>query len=146
MRVRHGRTKGVAEGAVAIYPGMGPLSGNGWGGGSSCCVCRVPRFGVDRYGRLVMPNAVSNSILVMDNAGNVILEFGKYGNFDSQFVNPRMEAGKSGKPTVAVPEIPLAWPTGADWSENHIYLNDTYNRRAVRVDKTFDLEATCGLR
>lgn len=131
-----------AENALNIYPGLGPISGPGPGGNSSCCVCRVPRFDIDRYGRLVLPSGFSANVLLYDNAGNRIAELGGYGNFDSQYVNPNTDAGKQKKPTIASPEIPLAWPTGAGFSENHIYLNDTYNRRVVRVDKAFGAEAT----
>ncbi|MCW8130489.1 MAG: hypothetical protein KIS92_09090 [Planctomycetota bacterium] len=131
----------TAENALNIYPGLGPVSGPGPGGNSSCCVCRVPRFDVDRFGRLVMPSAFAANVLMYDNAGNKIAELGAYGNFDSQYVNPNTEAGKQKKPTIASPEIPLAWPTGAGVSENHIYINDTYNRRIVRVDKAFSAEA-----
>jgi hypothetical protein len=145
--------------ALAIYPGTGPFSGNGWGGGGSCCVCRVPRFDVDRYGRIVFPNAVTTSVRIVDNAGNLIAEFGKYGNFDSQYVNPETETGKAGgstpstgsgqagspqgKPTVSLPEIPLAWPTGAGFTVGGIYVNDTYNRRIVKVVPTWQAEVTC---
>jgi sugar lactone lactonase YvrE len=130
------------EGAVRAYPGLAPFSHTGFGG-NSCCVCRSPRFDLDRYGRLAMPNAVTNSVTVLDNAGNRIVEFGAYGNFDSQYVNRDTDRGKAGKPTVATPEIPLGWPTGVGVSEDHIYVNDTYNRRVVRVDKTFAAEAAC---
>ncbi len=120
-------------GALAVYPGLAPLSGGGYGGGGSACVCRAPRFDVDRYGRLAIPNAVTNSVLVTDNAGNLILELGAYGNFDS---------GRA----IRTPEIPLGWPTGACWSGEHLYVNDTLNRRAVRVVRTAALEAACDVR
>jgi hypothetical protein len=142
IKLFHGRAKYTAENALAAYGGVGPISGNGWGGGGSCCVCRVPRFDVDRHGRLCFANAVTNMVTMVDNAGNMILEFGKYGNFDSQFVNPNLEAGKQKKPTVAVPEIPFAWVTGAAATDKYIYANDTYNRRVVRVDKTWAAEET----
>jgi hypothetical protein len=129
-----------AENGLNIYPGLGPISGPGAGGNSSCCVCRVPRFDVDRYGRLAMPSAFAANVLLYDNSGNKIAEIGSYGNFDSQYVNPNNEAGKQNKPAVAQPEVPLAWPSGAGFSEHHLYLNDTYNRRVVRVDKTFAAE------
>ena len=77
-----------------MYPGVAPFSGGGYGGNTSCCVCRVSRFDLDRYGRLALPNVVSNSVTVVDNAGNVIGEFGKYGNFDSQYVPPGSADGK----------------------------------------------------
>lgn len=131
--------KMVAEGATRIYSGIGPLSGN-WASTSDCCVCRVPRFDLDRYGRVYMPNAVGNCVRIVDNNDNLILEFGKYGNFDSQLVNPNTDAGRAGKPAVAVPGIPLAWPTGVGVSENSVYVSDSYNNRAVRVDLTWKNE------
>ena len=138
--------KMTAENAIGIYPGLGPLSGGGPGGNSSCCVCRVPRFDVDRYGRLAIPGAYSATLLYYDNAGNLISEVGGYGNFDSMYVNPNTDKGKAKKPTVDAPNVPLTWPTGAGFSENHIYINDTYSRRVVRVDKTFGAEAVCELK
>jgi hypothetical protein len=132
-----------AENALNIYSGLGPVSGGGPGGNSSCCVCRVPRFDVDRFGRLALPSAFSAKVLYYDNSGNQIASIGNYGNFDSQYLNPATEAGRSKKPSVATPEIPLAWPSGAGFTENSIYVCDTYNRRVVRVDKTWKAEATC---
>ena len=132
----------AVTGALATYPGLAPFSKAGIGG-NTCCVCRGPRFDVDRYGRLALPNAVTCSVWLYDNAGNLIAEFGKYGNFDSQFVSAAAKEGRQGKPTVAVPPIPLAWPTGAGFSEDHVYVNDTYSRRAVRVDTTWSAEETC---
>jgi len=124
-------------GAKAIYPGIAPFSGGGFGGGGSACVCRVPRFDLDRFGRLVFTNAVAGSVAVIDNAGNVIMTFGSYGNFDSQYTPLPATAGQ---PLVAVPEIPLAWPTGAGFGADHIYVNDTYNRRVVQVRKQYSIE------
>ena len=130
------------EGSLAAYPGLAPFSRQGWGG-NTCCVCRTPRFDLDPYGRLILPNALTNSVSVLDNAGNLIVEFGKYGNFDSLYVNPNTEAGKAGKPTVAVPEMPLAWPTCAGFTEKALYALDTYNRRALRIDPVWKAEETC---
>jgi hypothetical protein len=142
----HGRNEFTAENALAAYPGVGPISGNGWGGGGSCCVCRVPRFDVDRYGRVSFANAVTESVRVVDNAGNPIVEFGAYGNFDSQYVNGNTAAGRAKRPTVAVPEIPLAWPTGVGASEDRLYVNDTYNRRALRIEKVWAAEETAAVK
>ena len=135
--------KAVIQGALAAYPGIAPFSGGGYGGNTSGCVCRVPRFDLDRYGRLVFPNAVASAVTLMDGAGNVILEFGAYGNFDSQFVPPD---ANDARPLVAVPEIPLGWPTGAAITERYIYVCDTYNRRIVRVDLGYATEATGDVR
>ena len=127
----------TVTGALAIYPGIAPFSGGGYGEGGSSCVCRSPRFDLDRFGRLVYTNAVTNAVAIIDNAGNPILSFGAYGNFDSQYVPP---GAKEGKPLVAASSIPLAWPTGAGFSKDHIYINDSYNRRMVRVDWTWTVE------
>jgi hypothetical protein len=132
------------EGAKQAYVGLAPFSFSAEAfGGNTCCVCRVPRFDLDRYGRLILPNAMTNSVLLYDNAGNLIIEFGKYGNFDSLYVNPNTEAGKGKKPTVAVPEIPMAWPTCAGFSAKAFYVVDTYNRRALRIDPVWKAEETC---
>jgi hypothetical protein len=129
------------EGAVAVYPGCAPFSHANWGS-NSCCVCRAPRFDLDRYGRLYIPNAITNSIRVLDNAGNVVVEFGQYGNFDSQYA----PAGAAdAKPAVAVPAIPMTWPTGAGVSDKAIYALDTYSRRVVRVEWACAAEAVCEL-
>jgi hypothetical protein len=122
------------EGALAMYPGVAPFSG--FGG----CVCRVSRFDLDSYGRLALPNAVSTSVSIVDNAGNPICEIGRYGNFDSQYVQPD---AKDGKPLVATPEIPMCWPTGAGFTEKAVYVCDTYNRRVVRADFTWKAEESC---
>jgi len=135
------------DGVKQVYCGLAPFSSATEGfGGNSCCVCRTPRFDLDSYGRLLMPNCMTNSVTILDNAGNKVLEFGKYGNFDSLYMNPNTDAGKQKKPTVAVPEIPMAWPTCAGFSENSIYVLDTYARRVIRLDKTFAVEATCQMK
>ncbi len=124
----------VLVGATAVYPGVGPFSGGGFGGNPSSCVCRVSRFGIDGFGRLVYANAVTCSATLIDNAGNKIVEFGGYGNFDSQYANGEAKAA------VGTPEIPLAWPTGAGISEKAIYVLDTYNKRVVRAEMRWGAE------
>ena len=130
--------KFTVENGLAIYPGVSPFSG-----ATASCVCRVSRFDLDRYGRLALPGAMSCSVILVDNSGNRILEFGKYGNYDSQFVPPHV---KDGKPVLAVPEIPMAWPTGVGFSEKSIYVCDTANRRVVRADKTWALDETVAVK
>jgi hypothetical protein len=131
-----------AEGLLAFYPGYGPFSSAGFTS-NPCCVCRAPRFDLDRYGRVVMPNGVSNTVRLVDNAGNLIVEFGKYGNFDSQYIPAD---AKDQKPIVAVPDIPLAWPTGAGFGKDHLYILDTYAKRVARVDLTFAAEEACAVK
>ncbi len=137
-RIETNKPKVVIEGATQLYPGIAPFAGAGFGGNTSCCVCRVSRFDLDRYGRLALPNVVTTSVTLLDNAGNKILEFGQYGNFDSQYIPTG-----SDKPIVSVPSIPMAWPTGAAFTEKAIYVVDTYNRRVIRADYTHAVEEVC---
>lgn len=109
-------------GAVATYPGCGPVSR--WNA-VGACACTKPRFDVDDYGRLYLPNATTFTVSVRDNAGNEIVSFGSYGNLDS-----------------AGPEIPMGWPVTAGASDKYVYVGDALNHRVVRADKTFALEAS----
>ncbi|MFP4056825.1 MAG: hypothetical protein ACLF0G_08145 [Candidatus Brocadiia bacterium] len=138
------RPRGIAmrgghylAGALAVYPGYGPLSGHHPDAGSfghhGYCVCRLARFDLDRYDRLYIPNAVTNSVRVTDNAGHPIATFGAYGNFDS--------AGADSP--IPQPPIPLGWPVGVGVSDDHVYVADMLNRRVVRVDTTYAAEARC---
>jgi hypothetical protein len=135
VRTQHGQslTKTYFEGAVKSYPGLAPFSGYGRSDG---CVCQTPRFDVDDYGRLYLPNALTCSVSIVDNAGNEILRFGGYGNHDS--------AGP--KSAVPAPAIPLAYPVAAQVSFKHIYVADSANRRVVRVEPRYALEAVCDVK
>jgi len=111
------------------YGGCGPISGWRCDG---ACACVKARFDVDAYGRLYIPNAITFTVRVCDNAGNSIVSFGQYGNYDCQ-------GAQSAEPK---PAIPLGWPIAVGASEDHIYVGDCLNHRVVRVDKRFALEAT----
>lgn len=117
------------RGAIAAYPGCGPVSR--WRADGSCA-CTKPRFDVDDFGRLYIPNGITFSVAVCDNAGNEITRFGAYGNFDCQ--GPASREPK--------PAIPLGWPVTAGASDRHIYVGDCLNHRVVRVDKAFAAEVT----
>jgi hypothetical protein len=110
------------KGAIASYAGCGPISQ--WNAVGSC-VCTKPRFDVDDYGRLYIPNAVTFQVSVRDNADNEIVCAGGYGNFDEQ--GPR--------------EIPFGWPVTAGASDKFVYVGDALNHRVVRLDKRFALDA-----
>lgn len=118
------------KGILNLYPGCAPISG--WNCDGSCA-CVKPRFDVDDYGRLYIPDAITFKVSMCDNAGNEILSFGAYGNFDC------LGAG-SGEPK---PDIPLGWPVTVGASDRFIYIGDCLNHRVVRVDKTWAAEATC---
>lgn len=121
-----------AKGAIAAYPGCGPISR--WQA-VGACACTKPRFDVDDFGRLYIPNAITYSVSVRDNAGNEILRFGDYGNYDCQ-------GPASAQPD---PPIPLGWPVGTSASDRFIYVGDCLNHRVVRVDKRFADEAVAAV-
>lgn len=125
------------SGAMAAYAGVAPFSGAAGTSetgrpplGRENCACRSPRFDIDRYDRLYIPNAVTSSVRIVDNNGNEILDLGRYGNYDS--------AGPKSK--IPTPEIPLAWPIGVGASEEHVYICDQVNMRIVRADKIYGLQ------
>ncbi|HOX07377.1 MAG TPA: hypothetical protein PK280_13325 [Planctomycetota bacterium] len=118
------------DNTLAMYPGCGAISG--WRCDGSCA-CTKPRFDVDNFGRLYIPNSMTFRVSVRDNAGNEIVEFGRYGNFDC-------EGPKSAEPK---PEIALGWPITAGASDKYVYVGDCLNHRVVRVDKKFAAEETC---
>lgn len=115
-----------AIGALNRYPGCGPISR--WRS-DGACACTKPRFDVDNFGRLYVPNGITFSVSVRDNANNEIVRFGGYGNFDCQ-------GPKSAEP---LPAIPLGWPITAGTTDRHIYIGDVLNHRVVRVDKVFKM-------
>jgi len=119
-------------GDIARYTGCGSVSQ--WRAVGSC-VCTKPRFDVDDFGRLYIPNAITYSVSVRDNADNEIVSFGDYGNFDSQ-------GPGSVEPA---PAIPLGWAVAAAATDEHIYVGDCLNHRVVRVDREFAAEATVKL-
>lgn len=116
----------AVTGAIAAYPGCGPVSR--WNA-VGACACTKPRFDVDDFGRLYVPNAVTFSVSVRDNADNEIVTFGSYGNFDS--------AGPA--------DLPMGWPVTAGASDRFIYVGDALNHRVVRADKRFALEGSADI-
>ena len=116
-------------GATATYAGCGPISR--WNAVGSCA-CTRPRFDVDGFGRLYLPNALTFSVSVRDNTDNEILQVGAYGNYDCQ-------GNGSKEPT---PSIPLGWPVCVGVSDKYIYVGDALNHRVVRLDKKYQLEVT----
>ena len=130
--------KGVIAGAKRIYPGISSFSGGGYGANSSVCVCRVPRFDLDRFGRIYFPSVVTHAVTILDNAGNEVKTFGTYGNFDSQYVLPGFP---DGKPVVSTSPIPFSWPSAVGVSKSHIYVGDVGNRRIVRLNFAYAVES-----
>jgi hypothetical protein len=129
----HATSEVFASGALLAFPGTAPTSVYG------SCACRTPRFDLDDYGRLYLPDAVTFRVRVYDAAGNVIRTIGSYGNFDSQYVPPD---SKDKKPLVAVPEIPFGCPLSVGCAERNMYVSDMTNHRVVCVDLSCAAEET----
>ena len=94
---------------------------------------RPASFGLDGYGRILYPTAISQTVTLIDNAGTEILRFGTYGNPDS----------KGGLPGEQVPtrDIPLAYAHTVDLSDDYIYVGDLNNNRVLRLAMRHALEA-----
>jgi hypothetical protein len=128
------KTTGTAVGALKVYP---QAYGTFTGGGTStnCCFCNSPRFDLDPYGRLYIPNSSTGKITIADNEGNTILTFGEYGNVDCRGGLP----GSIGE-IYSAPSIPIAWPVSVAATEDYIYVGDYINARIVRVQKTYSVD------
>lgn len=122
-----GNRAAEVKGAIGKYAGCGPVSQ--WRAVGSC-VCTKPRFGLDDFGRLYIPNGITFSVSVRDNADNEIVRFGAYGNFDCQ--GPASKEPR--------PDIPLGWPVTAAASDRFIYVGDCLNHRVIRADKHYAAE------
>ncbi|HOX05677.1 MAG TPA: hypothetical protein PK280_04670 [Planctomycetota bacterium] len=119
------------EEPLKFYPGLGCISG-GFGDG---CACRQPMFQVDGWGRIFYPSAATCSVKIVDNAGNLIQEFGRYGNIDSR--------GPGKDSLVKKPDVPLGWPQSVGASDKAVYVSDVANRRIVRMKKVYAAEESC---
>ncbi len=95
---------------------------------------RTPRFGVDGYGRIYYPTSLLPRVSVIDNAGNAVHSLGTYGNRDSL-------GGLAGD-LVPTSDVPLAWPSAVDATDDYIYAADVVNIRVLRIAKTFAAAAS----
>ena len=129
MLTKNGTVTG-SIGESATYVGCGPISR--WNADGSCA-CTKPRFDVDEFGRLYIPNGIEFTVSVRDNSDNEIIRFGQYGNYDDA-----ARASERGNKS----DIPLGWPITAGATDRAIYVGDCLNHRVVRVAKSFQLEAT----
>ena len=114
---------------MTAYTGLAPQVGGG-------CVCKEARFDMDGFGRLYIPNALTYSVRVLDNAGNEIAGIGYYGNADS----------RGSDSPVPQPEIAFGWPVAVSAGavdQGRLYVADMLNHRAVRVQTAWKAEEKC---
>jgi hypothetical protein len=134
--------KGHLQGAEWFRFGFSPYSET-YPPGTPTCMCEGAGFDVDGFGRVFYPNLGQYRVEMIDNANNFIGTFGHYGNEDSLGSGKVAErALRDPKSKIAHPEIPLAWPTYVAVSDTHAYVNDTLNRRVVKVRLDAQAEET----
>ncbi|MFO7900674.1 MAG: hypothetical protein R6V58_16640, partial [Planctomycetota bacterium] len=90
------------------------------------CVCVAPRFDIDEFARVFVPDQLRCRIVVLDTDGKVITSFGRYGNADE----------RSGG-------IRLADPRSVMVSHGTAYVGDPRNNRIVRVGLEYRDRAAC---
>ncbi|MBL8025031.1 MAG: T9SS type A sorting domain-containing protein [Fibrobacteres bacterium] len=118
-------TKAIPGSDYIYKQGFGPFSGT-----SGECQCRAPRFDIDLYNRLFIPNGITQKVTIVDNNDNVITQFGEYGNTDS----------KGAGSLVPTTDIPFAWPIAAVSSDNYVYVSDIINTRVARILMEYSLD------
>jgi hypothetical protein len=103
-------------GAEWRFAGTGilPTSERYWGDPS--CVCLFSRLDVDPYGRVFAPDCFQFRVHVLDAAGNLIGEVGRYGNVE--------DAG---------PGVHFSWPAYVHAAGDRLYVSDVLSRRVVVV-------------
>ncbi len=119
------------KGILWQYLGVSPFATNrpqiaGWTGG---CSCSSPRFDVDDFGRVFLPDAVRCRVLVLDTAGNALCTFGTYGNQDPA--------------SAADSDVRFAWPANVGVSDEAVYVGDPVNQRITRVRLACESDEAC---
>ncbi len=127
-----GEVNSTADAPVVwAYHGVSPMPSRK----TARCSCQIPRFDVDLYGRLWVPDCFRFSVAVLDNNANAIARLGEYGNCDS--------AGPgSARPSA---KIPLAWIHSVSVTDSFVFMADVMNHRIVAVKLNAAAEKTTGL-
>jgi hypothetical protein len=111
------RVNGWVEGAEWLYAGASPIV-------ASSCSCPTQRIHLDWYKRVYVPEQYRHSIGVLDDAGNLILHLGRYGNFDSGL-------GNKSKIRVGGDEISLSAVRFISGTDNYLVFDDGGERLTV---------------
>jgi hypothetical protein len=97
------------------------------------CVCHGARWELDGHGRAVVPDAMRYTVVVLDPAGNVLLEFGG-------FTMLAAEGHGSPVPQPAPPGISFGYAPYLAVNDHGVYVADVGNRRIVKVKLTHSVE------
>jgi hypothetical protein len=92
------------------------------------CTCRTSTFDLDEHGRLYIPDAGRESLVVLDNAGNEILR-----------VRKTVAAGPGGKGMA----IHVGWPHRVACTRKAIYFGEGLSMRVIRIGLGYAAEETC---
>ncbi len=87
------------DGAEWFFGGVGYA---GFNAPAPSCACWHARFSLDSFARSFAPEPQQFRVAVLDSAGNLILQIGKYGNI------------QDGKPLIENPLVPGTRPIGGD--------------------------------
>jgi hypothetical protein len=87
-----------------------------------CCTCKGSRFDLDEYGRLYLPGGYDGNVIVLDNAGNTILN---------------LATSVPASPQDAVNKIVLGVPTTVSATRKALYVFDSYNHKVDRIGIRF---------
>jgi hypothetical protein len=136
-----------AVGARWRYPGMGivPASCRLWGDPS--CVCMTSRLGVDRFGRVYLPNCFGFCVDVLDTDGNRLTRLGEYGNVDDVLRIAGGGGGDGSDQSTAEIRNPksavyFSWPAFVDAAGGKVFVSDSVTRMITVVGFDWAAEKT----
>jgi DNA-binding beta-propeller fold protein YncE len=121
----------ASENLVWAHYGLSPISSRDRFGAQ--CICQLPRFDVDAYGRVWVPDVFRFSVQVLDNNATPITRFGGYGNEDS----------RGPKSPIKTPAIPFGWVHAVQVTDDYAYMADVMNHRVVAVKLAAGAAAQC---
>jgi hypothetical protein len=122
-----------AQGLLWSHYGLSPMPSRYTG-----CSCQTPRFDVDRYGRVFVPDTLRFSVKVLDGNGTQIGRIGRYGNLDDGL--------RAAKASGAGAPIYTAWPHAVAVTGRMLYIADMINHHIVAVKLSSCVEETVALR
>ncbi len=120
-----------AEGAEWMYAGASPIR-------FRACNCPSPRFALDWYKRVYVPEGYRHSVAVLDTNGNLVHRVGRYGNFDSA-------DGPGSKIPVGGDNIGVFHPRAVSASDNYIVFS-SWEEWATVLKIGYHAEETVAIR
>ena len=102
------------QGAFWIHPGYAPIVNRaGHHTGGPPCACHSPRFGLDKSGRLFMPDGIQGRIEIMDGNANTI--------------------GLVGKRGANIERLEFHWPEMVVASDEYCYIADYVHSKIAQL-------------